>query len=178
MHNIKKQKIMISCYKLEDINGMDRDTFITAFGAVFEASPWAAEAAWQSRPFRNAAHVAEALFTAVRNADRDRQLALLQAHPELGARKPLAAFSAREQAAAGLQQEQDGQVALLTDLNRRYREKFGFPFILAVKGLNPDKIITRFRARLENDPEHEFNECLEQVFRIAAYRLEDLLGSE
>ena len=169
---------MISHYKLEDINGMDRDTFITAFGAVFEASPWAAEAAWQSRPFRSTAHVTEALFTSVRSAGPARQLALLQAHPELGARKPLAAFSAREQAGAGLQREQGDRAALLADLNRRYREKFGFPFILAVKGLNPDKIITRFRARLENDPEHEFNECLEQVFRIATYRLEDLLGSE
>ena len=157
---------------------MDRQAFLAAFGAVFEASPWAAEAAWQSRPFRNTAHVAEALFEAVRSAGPERQLALLQAHPELGARKPLAAFSAREQAGAGLQREQDDQSALLTDLNRRYREKFGFPFILAVKGINPDKIITRFRERLENDPEHEFNECLEQVFRIAAYRLEDLLGSE
>ena len=169
---------MTNRHTLDEINAMDRQTFIAAFGAVFEASPWAAEAAWQSRPFTNAAHAAEALFAAVRNAGRERQLALLRAHPELGARKPLAEFSAREQAGAGLQREQDGQAALLADLNRRYREKFGFPFILAVKGLNPDKIITRFRARLENDPEKEFNECLEQVFRIAAYRLEDILGAE
>ena len=169
---------MTNRHTLNEINNMNRQAFITAFGAVFEASPWAAETAWQSHPFRSAAHVTEALFNAVRNASRERQLALLQAHPELGARKPLAAFSAREQAGAGLQREQDGQVALLADLNRRYREKFGFPFILAVKGLNPDKIIERFGARLENAPEHEFNECLDQVFRIAAYRLEDLLGSE
>ena len=169
---------MISCRKLEEINAMDRDMFIAAFGAVFEASPWAAEAAWQSHPFRSATHVVEALSNAVRNAGRERQLALLRAHPELGARKPLAAFSAREQAGAGLQREQGEHVALLADLNPRYREKFGFPFILAVRGLNPDKIITRFRERLENDPEDEFKECLEQVFRIAAYRLEDILGSE
>ncbi|MCY3750502.1 MAG: 2-oxo-4-hydroxy-4-carboxy-5-ureidoimidazoline decarboxylase [Gammaproteobacteria bacterium] len=169
---------MSGSHTLNEINNMDRRAFIAAFGAVFEASPWAAEAAWQSHPFRNTAHVAEALFTAVRNAGPERQLALLRAHPELGARKPLAAFSAREQAGAGLQREQDDQVDLLADLNRRYREKFGFPFILAVKGLNPDKIITRFCARLENNPEEEFNECLEQVFRIAAFRLEDLLESE
>ena len=167
---------MTSRYKLDEINSMDRNTFVTVFGAVFEASPWAAEAAWQSRPFRNTAHVVEALFTAVRSARPERQLALLQAHPELGSRKPLAGFSAREQAGAGLQRKQHEQAALLADLNRRYRDKFGFPFILAVKGLDPDKIITRFRERLENDPDDEFNECLEQVFRIAAFRLEDLLG--
>ena len=85
-------------------------------------------------------------------------------------------FRRANRPAAGLQREQREQAALLADLNRRYRDKFGFPFILAVKGLDPDKIITRFRERLENDPDDEFNECLEQVFRIAAFRLEDLLG--
>ena len=162
-------------YKLAEINNMDRPAFIAAFGAVFEASPWTAEAAWQSRPFRNAAHVAEALSEAVRDAGRERQLALLRAHPELGARKALAGFSAREQAGAGLQREQDGRVALLADLNRRYRDRFGFPFIVAVKGMGPEEIIARFQERLENDPEREFNECLEQVFRIADFRLEELL---
>ena len=166
---------MTDRHNLDEINGMDRDAFVAVFGAVFEDSPWAAEAAWQSRPFRNVASVAEALFEAVRNAGRERQLALLRAHPELGARKPLAGYSAGEQARAGLQREQDDQVALLANLNRGYREKFGFPFILAVKGLNPDKIITRFRERLENSPEDEFDECLGQVFRIAGFRLEDLL---
>ena len=165
-------------HTLNEINNMDRQVFIAAFGAVFEASPWAAEAAWRSRPFRSAAYVAEALFDAVRNAGRARQLTLLQAHPELGIRKPLAGFSAREQAGAGLQRKQDEQVTLLADLNRRYRDRFGFPFIVAVKGLGTEDIIARVHERLENDPEHEFKECLEQVFRIAGFRLEELLGLE
>ena len=167
---------MTSRYQLDEINGMNRDTFVTVFGAVFEASPWVAETAWQSRPFGSAAHVAEALFEAVRNAGRERQLALLRAHPELGARKPLTGHSEREQRNAGLKGGEGGQAALLADLNRRYRDKFGFPFILAVKGLGPDEIIMRFRERLENNPEDEFDECLGQVFRIARFRLEDLLG--
>ena len=102
-------------------------------------------------------------------------MALLRAHPELGARKPLAGHSEREQRNAGLS-DGGGQPGLLAQLNRRYRDKFGFPFILAVKGLDPDKIIRRFRERLENSPEDEFDECLGQVFRIARYRLDDLLG--
>ena len=167
---------MTSRYKLNEINGMDRDAFVTIFGAVFEASPWAAEAAWQSRPFRNAAHVADALFEAVRRAGRERQLALLRAHPELGVRKPLTGHSEREQRNAGLKGGEGGQADLLADLNRRYRDKFGFPFILAVKGLGPDEIIMRFRERLENNPEDEFDECLGQVFRIAGFRLEELLN--
>ena len=163
-------------YRLSDINNMDRDTFVAVFGGVFEASPWVAEETWQSRPFKSAAHLVATLCKTVENVGRERQLALLQAHPELGARKPLTGYSEREQANAGLAQEETGRTELLADLNRRYRDKFGFPFILAVKGLNPDQIIMRFRERLENSPEDEFSECLGQVFRIAGFRLDDLLG--
>ena len=161
-------------FRYSDINDMHRDAFVAVFGAVFEDSPWVAETAWQSRPFRSDKHVAEALCEVVRNAGRERQLALLRAHPELGVRKPLTGHSEREQRNAGL--NDGGQAELLAQLNRRYRDKFGFPFILAVKGLDPDKIIMRFRERLENSPADEFDECLGQVFRIAGYRLEDLLG--
>ena len=164
-------------YRLSDINDMDRDAFVAVFGGVFEASPWVAEGTWQSRPFKSNAHLVETLCETVRNAGRERQLALLRAHPELGVRKPLAGYSAREQANAGMKQTRGKQGESLAALNRYYRDKFGFPFILAVKGLDPDTIITRFRERLENSPEDEFEECLGQVFRIAAFRLEDLLRS-
>ena len=167
---------MTNHYKLEQINNMDRHAFVTAFGGVFEDSPWIAETAWQAAPFRSEDTLVATFVDIVVNAGREAQLKLLRAHPELGARKPLAGYSAGEQARAGLQQEQDQRVAMLADLNRRYGEKFGFPFILAVKGLTPDKIIENFRARLENNMEDEFNECLEQVFRIAAFRLDGLLG--
>ena len=163
-------------YRLSDINGMDRDAFVAVFGGVFEDSPWVAEKAWRSRPFNSEAHLVETLSGTVRDAGRERQLALLRAHPELGARKPLTGYSEREQTNAGLAEEEAGRTALLGDLNRRYRDRFGFPFILAVKGLDPDTIIMRFRERLENSPEDEFDECLGQVFRIAGFRLDDLIG--
>ena len=163
-------------YRLMDINDMDRDAFLAVFGSVFEASPWVAEAAWQSRPFKSNAHMVESLCEVVRSAGRQRQLALLRAHPELGARKPLEGYSAREQDKAGLQQGQGERIELLADLNRRYRDKFGFPFIIAVKGLDPDSIIAHFRERLDKSLEDEFDECLGQVFRIAGFRLEELLG--
>ena len=163
-------------YRLSDINEMDKDTFVAVFGGVFEASPWVAGKAWSSRPFNSEAHLVETLCETVRNAGRERQLALLRAHPELGVSKPLAGYSAREQADAGLKQARGNQGELLANLNQRYRDKFGFPFILAVKGLEPDTIIMRFRERLENSLEDEFDECLEQVFRIAGFRLDELLG--
>ncbi len=154
---------------------MDRDAFVAVFGGVFEDSPWVADMAWQSRLFKSESHLVETLCEVVRNAGQARQLALLCAHPELGERKPLAGYSAREQDNAGLQRERGHQVAVLAELNRRYRNKFGFPFILAVKGLDPDNIIKRFYERLENRAEDEFSECLDEVFKIAGYRLEDLL---
>ena len=163
-------------YKLGEINGMDRDTFVAVFGGVFEDSPWVAEAAWQSMPFGSNGDLVEALCSVVRRAGRERQLTLLRAHPELGVRKPLTGHSEREQKNAGLKGGEGDQAELLADLNRRYRDKFGFPFILAVKGLKPHQIIMRFRERLENSPKEEFDECLGQVFRIAGFRLDDLLG--
>ena len=139
-------------YRLSDINDMHRGAFVAVFGGVFEDSPWVAETAWQSRPFKSDVHVVEMLCEVVRNAGRERQLALLRAHPQLGARKPLAGHSEREQRNAGLKDGGGGQAQLLAELNRRYRDKFGFPFILAVKGLDPDKIIMRFRERLGKQP--------------------------
>ena len=168
---------MSSRYRLDEINAMDRRVFITTFGGVFEDSPWVAESAWQSLPFETKEHLVAALSDVVRRAGRERQLVLLRAHPELGARKPLTGHSEREQRDAGLKRGGTGQVQSLVELNRRYRNKFGFPFILAVKGLDPDNILIRFRERLENNPQDEFDECLEQVFRIARFRLEELLGS-
>ena len=162
-------------YRLDEINGMDKDGFIAVFGNVFEDSPWVAETAWQSMPYKSRRSLIETLCDVVRDAGRERQLALLRAHPELGVRKPLTGHSEREQWNAGLKEEKDGQAELLAELNRRYRDKSGFPFILAVKGLDPDKIIMRFRERLENSPEDEFDECLGQVFNIAKFRLDDLL---
>lgn len=163
-------------YRLDEINGMDRGAFVSVFGNVFEASPWIAEAAWHCIPFESRDDVIEKLCGVVRSAGRDRQLALLRAHPELGARKQLTGHSEDEQKNAGLKDHENSRIELLATLNRQYRDKFGFPFILAVKGLDPGKISGRFQERLENSQEDEFTECLEQVFRIARYRLGDLLG--
>ena len=170
--------MMSNPYKLDEINNMDRQVFVAAFGGVFEDSLWVAETAWQSVPFASKDALIETLFDIITHAGREAQLKLLRAHPELGARKPLTGYSAGEQSRAGLQQEQDNRVTTLADLNQRYRQKFGFPFILAVKGLTPDKILENFHSRLENNPEDEFNECLAQVFQIASFRLEDLLVGE
>ncbi len=154
---------------------MDRDTFTSVFGGVFEDSAWAASQAWQQLPFSSAEALIEAMCQSVKEADYDTQLALLRAHPELGTNNDMTQTSAAEQTTAGIRHGSDHRQALLKELNRAYREKFGFPFIVAVKGMTMEKIVENLQSRLNNDRETEFATCLEQVFNIARFRLHDLL---
>jgi OHCU decarboxylase len=116
----------------------------------------------------------------VDHATREEQLALIRAHPELLGRlaqaAPLSAQSTREQAGAGLTEASDTELAKLASLNAAYRAKFGFPFILAVRGMGRAQIVARLAERLAHSPEQEFAECLAQIARIARFRLGDLFA--
>jgi OHCU decarboxylase len=112
----------------------------------------------------------------VENAATDRQLALLRAHPDLGNRVRMSEASTREQAGAGLSQLTSEEHDSLLALNREYRERFGFPFLFAVKGSGNRDIIEALRRRIGATPESELREALEQVYRIAWFRLEELMG--
>lgn len=161
---------------------MERDAFVARFGGVYEHSPWAAERAWEAglgpetgTPERLAA----AMQAQVAAAGREAQLALLRAHPDLAGKLGLAELtedSRGEQAGAGLDQCSAEELAEFRALNDRYRARFGFPFIFAVKGWRRGEILEAFRARVENDPEDEFAEALEQVRRIALLRIEAMAG--
>jgi OHCU decarboxylase len=161
---------------LQQINALTREDFVKAFGWVFEDSPWVAEAAWDSRPFGSRGELHNAMRRQVEAAAPERQLALLRAHPDLGNRVRMSEASTREQAGAGLnrltKQEHDSLLAL----NREYRERFGFPFLFAVKGSGNRDIIEALRRRIVATPERELQEALEQVYRIAAFRLEESMG--
>ncbi|HEY5208099.1 MAG TPA: allantoate amidohydrolase [Stellaceae bacterium] len=160
------------------LNGMDRAEFVQALGEIFEHSPWVAEAAWEHRPFIGIDALHDAMVEAVRNTGRDTQLALLKAHPELGAAKIAADFSRREQAAAGLAAARLADAAKLRHLNRGYRERFGFPFIMAVKGKGRDEILAAFEERATHDAPDEFAVALNEVAKIARFRLDDLLRDD
>lgn len=163
---------------------MDDATFINRFGGVFEHSPWVAEGALAAGGDRSGWDTAEGLHAAmaavVRAAPRDRQLALLRAHPDLAGRLALAgeltAASSAEQASAGLDKCTPAEFARFTALNGAYTAKFGFPFILAVKGKTRAEILEAFEARIHNDEGTEFATALAQVERIALLRLRDLVG--
>ena len=155
------------------MNSLDRDAFIEAVGWVFECSPWVAERAWPGRPFSSVDALHHAMVSQVEKASREEQTALLCAHPDLGSRARLSDSSAAEQAGAGLDQLTRPELAKLQQLNARYRDKFGFPFLLAVKGSTKHDILLGLEQRVEQTAEQEFREALRQVSRIARFRLQD-----
>jgi 2-oxo-4-hydroxy-4-carboxy-5-ureidoimidazoline decarboxylase len=166
---------------LADLNRLDLAQFVAALGGVFEHSPWVAERAFGQRPFAGVEALHAAMLDVVSSAVPGEQLALLRAHPELAGkaaiRGELTVDSTREQSGAGLTQCSAEEFATLTDLNRRYNAKFGFPFILAVKGFDRAGILREFTRRFDADPATEFAACLAQVATIARYRLDALVES-
>lgn len=160
---------------------MSREDFMDLFGGVYEHSPWIAEAVFADGLTGTQDTVAGlhgSLRSAVDDADDDRQLALLRAHPDLAGKLAVAgeltAESSSEQASAQLDQCTAEEFTEFQSLNDRYKETFGFPYILAVRGRNRQEILENFRSRVDNDAETEFAEALKQVHRIALLRIEAL----
>lgn len=164
------------------INAMRPAEFMTALGGVFEHSPWVAERAWDARPFASREGLFDALAFVLRRAECAAKLALIRAHPDLAgkaARKdPLTHFSGREQAGAGLDALTGEESRRLESLNQQYKAKFGFPCIVAVKGLDKAQIFELFAARLGSSADAEYAENLKQIRQIARFRLAELVDQE
>jgi len=162
---------------------MDKALFMAEYSGIYEHSPWVAAQAW-ARGLRCA--TVQDLHTAfcevIRGAGHKRQLELLRAHPQLAGAiasgEDLTPESRDEQLGAGLDQCSVEEFEEFSHLNDAYSEKFGFPFIIAVKGLGREQILESFRKRLANSPEEEFDEALEQVLRIGKFRMLDLAAKE
>jgi 2-oxo-4-hydroxy-4-carboxy-5-ureidoimidazoline decarboxylase len=161
---------------VDEINFLSHEQFIASLGWVFEHSPWVAERAWEMRPFADLTQLHAAMKQVVKSASREDQLALLRAHPDLGERARMSNASAKEQAGAGLDNLSFGEYQHLQRLNTEYREKFGFPFLYAVKGSTKYDILQALEQRLGNTAVEEFQQALEQVYRIALFRLQDLIA--
>ena len=161
---------------LAELNRLDQADFVATLAGIYEYSPWVPERAWSRRPFASVAELHAAMAEVVANAGKERQLALIRAHPELAGKamvqRSLTADSTAEQSGAGLTQCSPEEFAQLQDLNARYTAKFGFPFILAVKGYDRRDVIMEFARRVDDEREIEFAECLRQIDRIAMLRLE------
>ena len=163
-------------------SALGRAAFVARFGGIFEHSPWIAERAFDKGlgPDQDTATGLHAALAAVfRAAAEEERLSVLKAHPDLAgklaAAKRLTPESTAEQASAGLDALTDAERAAFTDLNTRYVETFGFPFIIAVRGLDKGQILDEFRRRIGHDRATEFDAACKQVERIAALRLADML---
>jgi beta-ureidopropionase / N-carbamoyl-L-amino-acid hydrolase len=172
---------------LERLNAADEAEFTALLDGVYEHSPWIAARAWRQRPFFSLAHLKLALVEAVRSAPGEAKLGLIRAHPELAGKamvsKSLTAESTNEQNKAGLTDCTPEEFATIQKLNADYNAKFGFPFILAVRGprgagLPKREIISTFARRLNNQPDFELSEALRNIHRIAEIRLNDKFGHE
>ena len=162
---------------LEELNEMDQASFVDTLGSVYETSPWVAEQAWSDHPFDSVDAVHESMKRIVENASREQKLELLREHPDLGEQTEMTDASREEQASAGLDQLSRNQYEAFQQLNETYREKFEFPFIMAVKGASPDAIQERMESRVDNSVAEEFQTALDEVHEIARLRLNELLRS-
>ncbi len=165
---------------LAELSKMDRPSFVSRIGWVYEHSPWVAEEAWQHRPFSTLELLYSVMESVVLAAPEDKRLALIQAHPDLAG--PLAKLgqltdaSNREQAEAGLNELTP---ELATELDRRntaYREKFGFPFVICARLNNLTVILDALANRLKHDRETEIALALEEISKIARLRLMDAIS--
>lgn len=165
---------------LAGLGTLDQPGFVTLLGNIFEHSPWVAERAWAKRPFDSLDSLHAAMVAAVAAGTTAEQLALICAHPELAGKEAeagtLTAASTREQRGAGLDQCSVEELQRLRELNAAYRARFGFPFVIAVKGLTRHQILDAMANRLGNDRDTEFQACLAQIARIGRFRLEALFG--
>jgi 2-oxo-4-hydroxy-4-carboxy-5-ureidoimidazoline decarboxylase len=161
---------------------MDEETFVARFGAVYEHSPWVATAAWRTgvtTACDSVAGLAHALATTLSTASEEKKLALICAHPDLAGRTAvggeLTDESTNEQTSAGLDKCTQSEFDKFQRLNDAYTQKFGFPFVMAVRGANRHDILTAFQRRLEHSVPIEFERALGEIDKIARLRIETII---
>lgn len=167
---------------LPTLNALEQTMFVEKLGGIFEHSPWVAEGAWNQRPFTSVTELHLAMCGVVRHAPEEKQLELIRAHPDLAGKAALAGdltdSSKLEQAGAGLHRLTQEEYQRFHELNDAYKGKFDFPFILAVKGHTKESILKSFEERLPNSLEAEKVRALEEIYKIAGFRLEALLKAD
>ena len=161
---------------MEHLNRLDLPAWLARCGAVFEHSPWVAEAAWRERPFRSLDQLHQAMMRAVGSAAAKEKLALVRAHPELAGGENLTLDSSSEQARLGFDRLSRQELDAMNGLNRRYREKFGFPCIVALRlHANRQSVMREMERRLGNNADTELASALEQIAHITRGRLEKIV---
>ena len=160
---------------VDKVNNLRKSDFISIFGNVFEKTQWIAEKAYDSKPYKNFEELFSKMMEIFENSKKERHLEILNAHPDLAVEKKLTEDSKNEQKNASLNQCTDEEFVEFRKLNNEYKKKFGFPFIIAVKGKNKEEILNNFRQRLINNINLEFKEAKKQVKKIANFRLSEII---
>ncbi|HEX7388043.1 MAG TPA: 2-oxo-4-hydroxy-4-carboxy-5-ureidoimidazoline decarboxylase [Castellaniella sp.] len=165
-----------SVMTLTELSELPQAEFAQALATIFEHSPWIPERAWAARPFTSVQALHNAMVNVVQQASHAEQLALITAHPELAGREAAAGTltqaSTREQRGAGLNECSPEELQRLRNLNAAYRARFGFPFVIAVKGRSRYQIMEAIEERLHNDEQAELATCLDQIGQITRFRLD------
>lgn len=159
----------------------DRAKFLNRYGGIYERSPWVADECFTAAAGIDDVETLANLFAqCVDQADEERKLALIRAHPDLAGRAAirgeLNAESSAEQASAGIEQCTKEEFERFQVLNREYKDKFGFPFVMAVRNSNRQEILQAFAKRLANDPDTEFDKAISEIHKIARLRLQEILA--
>ena len=160
---------------IDKFNKLSKAEFISIFGNIFEKTEWIAEKCYESKPYNNLDELVSKMMKIFENIDKERHLEILNSHPDLAVEKKLTEDSKNEQKNASLNQCNDAEFIEFKKLNEEYKKKFGFPFIIAVKGKNKEEILNSFRQRITNNINLEFEEAKKQVKKIASFRLSEII---
>ena len=159
---------------INSINQLNKSDFLSIFGNIFEKTEWIAEKVFDLKPFKSIDDLFSRMINQYENCDKEQILIILNSHPELAVEKKLTKDSSNEQSGASLNECTYEEFEEFKKLNIEYRTKFGFPFIIAVKGKNKNNILNDFRKRIQNDLNSEFEEAKKQVMKIASFRFNDI----
>lgn len=164
-------------------NVLSRAEFVGRYGGIYEHSPWVADECFAvAAASTNVDELAGIFSACVDKADQGRKLALIRAHPDLAGNAAIAGEltqeSTTEQASAGIDQCSKEEYEQFQELNLKYKEKFGFPFVMAVRNSNRREILANFKLRLENDKGTEFDTAIGEIHKIAGMRLQEVLNEQ
>ena len=160
---------------IDKFNKLSKTEFISIFGNIFEKTEWIAERCYESKPYNNPDELVSKMMKIFENSEKEKHLEILNSHPDLVVEKRLTKNSKNEQKNASLNQCNDKEFLEFKNLNEEYKKKFGFPFIIAVKGKNKEEILNSFRQRITNNINLEFEEAKKQVKKIASFRLSEII---
>ena len=160
---------------IDKINKLSKPDFISIFGNIFEKTEWIAQKSYDSKPYKNYEEFFLKMMEIFENTNKENHLKILNAHPDLAVEKKLTKDSKNEQKNASLNQCTSEEFIEFKKLNEKYKVKFGFPFIIAVKGKNKEEILNIFRQRITNNINLEFEEAKRQVKKIASFRLSEII---